>query len=76
LELFNFIDNRFLFWSTQKGLYCLDLDKKGNNLNIEKTNILILKKEDIGPFLIDYLKSRLLVLLSKENTIISVSFDG
>ncbi|KAF0751101.1 proto-oncogene tyrosine-protein kinase ROS, partial [Aphis craccivora] len=33
-------------------------------------------KEDIGQFLIDHLKSQLLVLLSKDNTIISVSFDG
>eukprot|EP00102_Acyrthosiphon_pisum_P027841 XP_016665051.1 PREDICTED: proto-oncogene tyrosine-protein kinase ROS isoform X2 [Acyrthosiphon pisum] len=60
--------NGFLFWTTKFGLYRLDL-------KTEVTSRIIYHK-DIGPFVIDYINFCLLVLFQKNNTIMSVSFDG
>lgn len=68
--LISLIPNRFLFWSSKLGLHSFDLTDS------KKLNILILKKEDIGPFVIDYIRLYLLVIIRKENTIMSVSLDG
>lgn len=74
LCLFNLIEIRFLFWTTKFGLYRLDLSKKVKNLKTEMSRIIYHK--DIGPFVIDYINFCLMVLFPKNNTIMSVSFDG
>ncbi|XP_060872742.1 serine/threonine-protein kinase pakF-like isoform X2 [Metopolophium dirhodum] len=62
--------NGFLFWTSKLGLHSFDL------ADSEKSNILILKNEDIGPFVINYIQSCLFVIFRKQNTIMSVSLDG
>ncbi|XP_016664767.1 protein sevenless isoform X2 [Acyrthosiphon pisum] len=62
--------NGFLFWTSKLGLHSFDLT------DAEKSTILILKNEDIGPFVINYIQLCLFVIFRKQNTIMSVSLDG
>jgi len=74
LYLFYLYENRYLFWSSKFGIYRLDINKKVNNLKIEK--LTIMTNHDVGPFVIDHANFCLLVLFQKNNTIMSVSLDG
>ncbi|XP_058790421.1 proto-oncogene tyrosine-protein kinase ROS [Phymastichus coffea] len=66
--------NGYLFWMGNDGLYRVDLsrfDEAGLNEPEQ-----ILRKQQLGAFLVDYTHRRLLVAYQTENTIKSVTLDG
>ncbi|XP_011494388.1 PREDICTED: proto-oncogene tyrosine-protein kinase ROS [Ceratosolen solmsi marchali] len=66
--------NGFIFWMASDGIYRADLADFDDNVEVQVEQIL--KKSNLGAFVVDYINRRLLVTYQSENTIKSVSLDG
>ncbi|OXU31361.1 hypothetical protein TSAR_014934 [Trichomalopsis sarcophagae] len=65
--------NGYLFWMSGDGIYRVELDELENE-GVQPKQIL--KKLNLGAFIVDYSNRRLLVSYQSENTVKSVSLDG
>lgn len=73
--------NGYLFWIIPKdvvdsGLYRLDLGEISNGIKHETKPFQMIKGSDLGAFVVQYTRFRLLVPYQNENTIYAVSLNG
>lgn len=73
--------NGYLFWVipldvVDNGLYRLDLGEISNGIKHETKPFSMIRGKNLGAFIVDHTRFRLLVPMQDENTIMSVSLNG
>lgn len=73
--------NGYLFWvipldAVDNGLYRLDLGEISNGIKHETKPFPMVRGKNLGAFIVDHARYRLLVPMQDDNTIMSVSLNG
>lgn len=73
--------NGYLFWvipgdEADSGLFRLDLAEISNGIKHESHPFQMIKGKNLGAFIVEHTRFRLLVPMQNENTVVSVSLNG